>query len=163
MSIRQNRHTRISAWLLLAAGCCAAASLPEVDLLDARGKQMGSARLRIKNRKCEVKVKARKLAAGTYHPVLAKARQCFTGTNRPGEAMHEMVAEGGSVVIERDGATSANFVFTGDYDIREFERIIAGHGLVFQMVRAEANAPDACGKLKRWFSPGREVRRGEDR
>ena len=149
---------------LLAASCLlGAGSLPEVDLLDSAGAKVGHVALTVAGDKCHVRLTIGKMPPGRYRPVLAKGQKCFGS----GEDSTQAVAEAAYFVVEADGASTAEFVFSSVNESGSLEEVIARSGLMFQALpehtSEKSKVAAVCGQVSRWFSPWRDVRQSAGR
>lgn len=143
------------ALLLLSASLLQAVSVPDVDLLDAKGARVAQASVREKKGKCHIQLHSGKLRAGTYRFRLTQVK-CAAPECAP-----QTVAETTPFEVLGDGTLSAWVDLPGVKDSGGLEQLLRKGHLVLETLPADKQIPSACGRVERWFSAFRDSRRGD--
>lgn len=143
------------ALVMLTASLLQAYTVPDVDLLDAKGARVAQASVREKKGKCHIQLRSGKLRAGTYRFRLTHAK-CAAPECAP-----QTVAETTPFEVLGDGTLSAWVNFPGVKDSGGLEELLRKGRLVLEALPADKETPSACGRVERWFSAFRDSRRGD--
>ena len=123
------------ALIMLTAALLQARSVPDVDLLDAKGDRV--------------------LSAGTYRVRLTHAKCAGP------ECAPKIVAETTPFEVLGDGTLSAWVHLPGVKNSGGLEVLLRKGRLVLETLPADKEVPSACGRVERWFSAFRDSRRGD--
>ncbi len=143
------------ALIMLTASLLQAKSVPDVDLLDAKGARVAQASLRQKKGECHIQLRSGKLRAGRYRVRLTHAKCAGP------ECAPQIVAETTPFEVLGDGTLSAWVHLPGVKNSGGLEVLLRKGRLVLETLPADKEVPSACGRVERWFSAFRDSRRGD--
>jgi hypothetical protein len=140
--------------LLAAATILQGSSVPDVELRDPSGNRRAQAKITQRAGQLWLHLRAGTMRRGLYRARLSRARECYVA------GIPETIAESNPFEIIGDGLAPAEVLLPGISQKGGLLQLIDQGGLVLETLMASENQAEVCGKVERWFSPGRDIRRG---